>query len=298
MPKVSYQSEGMVETEEDDDDDSEEAAMLEQAIEGDEEGSDEEGSEEEGDEEEGDEEEGEEEEGEEEEGDEDSDDDDEMEMQQALPTGALGAAAGDDSEEEGEDEEGSEEDDFDEESDEEDAPPPSGAKRAAPGAAPGTPGAKKGAAAADSDDEEDEEDEDGVRALGSSASYRSLSAPAHGSTQQRSARPGGAHRAPAASCRSAAAAARVISRVDAHKARRALGRKSPMPGDDRPVEHSHLALQLAASTAAKLTAGACSPDRPLCPSRLCPLHPTSLDPCARRCLPVRRGYSCGRRSRA
>ena len=38
MPKVSYQSEGMVETEEDDDDDSEEAAMLEQAIEGDEEG--------------------------------------------------------------------------------------------------------------------------------------------------------------------------------------------------------------------------------------------------------------------
>ena len=148
------------------------------------------------------------------------------------------------------------------------------------------------------DEEEDEEDEDGVRALGSSASYRSLSAPAHGSTQQRSARPGGAHRAPAASCRSAAAASRVITRVDAHKARRALGRKSPMPGDDRPVEHSHLALQLAASTAAKLTAGACSPDRPLCPSRLCPLHPTSLDPCARRCLPVRRGYSCGRRSRA
>ena len=68
MPKVSYQSEGMVGSE-DDDEDSEEAAMLEQAIDGDEEGSDEEGDEEEGDEEEeGDDDEGEEEEGEEEEG--------------------------------------------------------------------------------------------------------------------------------------------------------------------------------------------------------------------------------------
>ena len=48
MPKVSYQPEGMVGSE-DDDEDSEEAAMLEQAIDGDEEGSDEEGDDEEGD---------------------------------------------------------------------------------------------------------------------------------------------------------------------------------------------------------------------------------------------------------
>ena len=33
-----------------------------------------------------------------------------------------------------------------------------------------------------------------------------------------------------------------------------------MPGDDGPVEHFHLAVQLAASTAAKLTAGACNVD--------------------------------------
>ena len=105
--------------------------------------------------------------------------------------------------------------------------------------------------------EEDEEDEDGCRALGPSAAYRSLSAPAHGSSQLRCAWPSGARRAPAACYRSAAAAPRVISRVDAHKARRALGgRRSPVPGDDRPVEHSHLAVELAASTAAKLTAGA------------------------------------------
>ena len=105
----------------------------------------------------------------------------------------------------------------------------------------------------DSDEEEDaaeeeDEDEDGCRAL----------APAHGSSQLRCAWPSGARRAPAACYRSAAAAPRVISRVDAHKARRALGgRRSPVPGDDRPMEHAHLAVELAASTAAKLTAGAC-----------------------------------------
>ena len=110
----------------------------------------------------------------------------------------------------------------------------------------------------DAAEEDEDEDEDGCRALGPSAAYTSSSAPAHASSQLRCAWPGGARRAPAACYRSAAAAPRVISRVDAHKARRALGgRRSPVPGDARPVEHSHLAVELAASTAAKLTAGAC-----------------------------------------
>lgn len=121
----------------------------------------------------------------------------------------------------------------------------------------------------DEDEEDDEEDEDGVRALGPSA-HRSLSAPAQGSAQQRSTWPAGAHHAPAASCRSAATASRVtrhaalasqgthlsLSRHDAHKARRALGREPHVSGDGGPVDLLHLAVQLAASTAAKLTAGA------------------------------------------
>ena len=80
--------------------------------------------------------------------------------------------------------------------------------------------------------------------------------------------PSGARRAPAASYRSAAAP-RVISRVDAHKARRACG--SPLPGMTA-CGHAHLAVELAASTAALSW---CVPRNvPLCPSRL-PLRATA-----------------------
>ena len=112
------------------------------------------------------------------------------------------------------------------------------------------------------DDEDEEEDEDGVRALGRSSASVYTYARAPGSAQQRCAWPAGAHRALAASRRVAATA----SRVDAHKARRALGRKPTTADEGEAMDHFHLGVELAASTAAKLTAGTRARAlRPLCP---------------------------------